>query len=147
MVEPGRTAYVEWASANPTTQSRNAALLVLGIAWLVYTRLYFYLHPRGLTLAPSLFMQLTGRPDPLCGLTRTFAWMWRGDALEAAAVYPLGPLLFVASFPVIGVLCIAVLTRRSPAINFPVPIFRGLAAIGIALLLVNWGMKLVWLGN
>ncbi|HSR25071.1 MAG TPA: DUF2752 domain-containing protein [Candidatus Eisenbacteria bacterium] len=79
-------------------RSSAALLSALDVAWLLYTRLYFWLHPRGLTAAPSLFMNLTGRPDPLCGLTRTFAWMWRGDLVNAIVVYPLGPLLFAASF-------------------------------------------------
>ena len=37
------------------------------------------------------------KPDPFCGGTRTFAWMWRGDLGRAVAVYPLGPLLFVTT--------------------------------------------------
>jgi hypothetical protein len=33
-----------------------AVVFALGTSWLVYTRLYLWLHPRGLTVAPSLFM-------------------------------------------------------------------------------------------
>lgn len=33
-----------------------AALACLALAWLAYTRLYFVLHPMGLTFDPSVFM-------------------------------------------------------------------------------------------
>src|SRR2546427_7320413 len=76
------------AFAGPSHRASAALVLAIGVAWLAYTRLYFWLHPRGLTVAPSVFMHLTGRPDPLCGLTRTFAWMWRGGLPPALAAYP-----------------------------------------------------------
>jgi hypothetical protein len=69
--------------AQGSDRTSAALILAFGLAWLAYTRLYFWLHPRGLTPALSPFMYLTGRPDPLCGLTRTFAWMWRGDVGQA----------------------------------------------------------------
>ena len=85
-------------------QDRLSALLILAllVAWFAYTRLYFWLQPRGLTFAPSLFMKLTGRPDPTCGLTRTFAWIWRGDLGHAVVVYPLGPLVFLAALALLA---------------------------------------------
>ena len=55
-----------------------ALLLALALPWLAYTRLYFWLHPRHLTFDGGLFMWMFNKPDPACGLTRTFAWMWRG---------------------------------------------------------------------
>src|SRR5438552_7954843 len=73
----------------------DGLLLAIALAWLTYTAAYFILHPHGLTFDPSLFMWVTGKPDPACGLTRTFAWMWQGDVVAAARVYPLGPILFV----------------------------------------------------
>jgi hypothetical protein len=38
---------------------------------MIYTRLCFWLHPRGLTVAPSLFMHLTG-------LNRASTRLWLG---------------------------------------------------------------------
>src|SRR6266568_177159 len=90
-----------------------AGLLALTLAWLTYTRLYFWLHPRHLTFDPSAFMYLTGKPDPSCGLTRTFAWMWRGDLARAVGVYPLGPIIFVASFVLVAYWAVMVLSGRS----------------------------------
>src|SRR5712691_3935320 len=71
------------AAADRQERLTVAGLLALALAWLTYTRLYFWLHPRRLTFDPSAFMYLTGKPDPSCGLTRTFAWMWRGDLAHA----------------------------------------------------------------
>ena len=42
-------------------------------------------------------MYVFNKPDPGCGLTRTFAWMWRGDLLHAVAVYPLGPVVVLGT--------------------------------------------------
>jgi Protein of unknown function (DUF2752) len=118
----------------------------LGVPWLVYTRLYFWLQARGLTVAPSLFMHLTGRPDPLCGLTRTFAWMWRGDLARAALVYPLGPILFLLSFPLLIHATVVIL--RGTTIRITLPPAGPLLLVATALLLVtlNWISKLAWLG-
>src|SRR2546425_4723 len=84
-----------WALLDRPERLAQLPALTILIEWFAYTRLYFFLHPRGLTFDPSLFMYLTGKPDPTCGLTRTFAWTWRGDLAQGVRVYPLGPLLFV----------------------------------------------------
>jgi len=115
---------------------------------MLYTRLYFLLHPRGLTFDPSLFMDLTGKPDPSCGLTRTFAWMWRGDVVHAVLVYPLGPLLFVAM--VVALVDAAAQVAGYPGVVPRVRLSRrqkrwlliALAAVVAA----NWTAKLLWLG-
>lgn len=120
-------------------------LLLLG-AWLAYTRMYFVLHPLGLTFDPSLFMRLTGHPDPACGLTRTFAWMWRGDLVDAVKVYPLGPLLFLLAFAQVGDSLVALFTGwRIPLARLR-PYLRPLIVLGIGALAINWILKLVWLG-
>ena len=107
--------------APATPGDRWLARGVLGVAvpWLAYTRLYFFLHPRHLTFDGGLFMWLFNKPDPFCGGTRTFAWMWRGDVGRAVVVYPLGPLLFVATvalvpFPApLQITCAAVSVPRT----------------------------------
>lgn len=126
----------------------SAAFLLIGGAWMVYTRLYFVLHPRGLTFDPSLFMEVTGKPDPSCGLTRTFAWMWRGDIVHAVLVYPLGPILFAAM--VFTLFDAALKVSGRPGIPIPIHPSRGqkralivVVALAIA---ANWAAKLIWLG-
>ncbi len=65
------------APATPGDRWLAWTLLGVGLPWLAYTRLYFFLHPRHLTFDGGLFMWYFNKPDPFCGGTRTFAWMWR----------------------------------------------------------------------
>ena len=127
-------------------RSSAALILALGLAWLTYTRLYFWLHPTGLTAAPSLFMHLTGRPDPLCGLTRTFAWMWRGDLVQAVAVYPLGPFVFAASFPLLGYAAAVLVSGWALRLEMPHVVRRMLLVGLLVAVALNWAAKLIWLG-
>jgi hypothetical protein len=129
-------------------EDRLSALLILAlmVAWFTYTRFYFWLQPRGLTFAPSLFMRLTGRPDPTCGLTRTFAWTWRGDLAHAVVVYPLGPLLFLAALALLTYSAAVLISGRSLRLNLSSSLWRSLT-LGLALALgLNWAAKLLWLG-
>jgi hypothetical protein len=132
--------------AGGSDRSWAALILTLDLAWLTYTRLYFWLHPRGLTAAPSLFMHATGRPDPLCGLTRTFAWMWRGDLAHAVAVYPLGPLVFAASCPLLGYAASVLVSGRALRPEIPRAVRRTLVVVVVAAVALNWTAKLIWLG-
>ena len=134
------------ARAGPSERTCAAIVLALGVAWLAYTRLYSWLHPRGLTVAPSLFMHLTGRPDPLCGLTRTFAWMWRGDLVHAVAVYPLGPLAFAASFPLLVYAAAVLISGRVVRLDVPWRLRRAMVAMVVGAVALNWVAKLIWLG-
>jgi Protein of unknown function (DUF2752) len=137
-------ARVDRAAGGDRTSA--ALVLGLGLAWLTYTHLYFWLHPRGLTAAPSLFMSLTGRPDPLCGLTRTFAWMWRGDIAHAVAAYPLGPLVFAASFPLLGYMAWVLVSGRALRRELPRGVRRTAVAVVGAAVALSWEAKLIWLG-
>lgn len=120
--------------------------LMLSMLWLAYTRAYFWLHPRGLTFAPSLFMYLTGRPDPLCGLTRTFAWMWRGGLSQAVRVYPLGPIAFILGILLAAYAAAVALSGRGVRIHLSPRQRRAiLITCGLALT-ANWAAKLLWLG-
>src|SRR3989442_15617322 len=76
-------------------------LLGVGLPWLAYTRLYFFLHPRHLTFDGGLFMWYFNKPDPFCGGARTFSWMWRGDGGRAGAGYPLGSVFVMATVSVV----------------------------------------------
>ena len=131
-----------------TSGDRWLAWTLLGIAlpWLVYTRLYFFLQPRHLTYDGGAFMWLFNRPDPSCGLTRTFAWMWRGDLGRAVAVYPLGPLVFVATVALAVYAVVALLSGRALHVNLSPATLRLVIWVGLVALGLNWIAKLAWLG-
>jgi Protein of unknown function (DUF2752) len=132
--------------SSPKQRLTQLAVFGLLVAWFVYTYLYFDLHARGLTFAPSLFMHLTRHPDPTCGLTRTFAWMWRGDVAQALLVYPLGPVVFLASLAAAGYLLASAATGRGLGVRLPPGMGRRLVVIVLALIGLNWMVKLLWLG-
>jgi hypothetical protein len=124
----------------------DGLLLLFALAWISYTAAYFVLHPRGLTFDPSLFMYLTGKPDPACGLTRTFAWMWRGDVINAVRVYPLGPLLFVATILATANAAAAVIAGKTLRLEMSRRDSRIAGMIVLAAFAANWASKLIWLG-
>ena len=135
-----------WLPDEGTILARETPLLVAASGWLVYTRLYFFLQPRHLTVDASLFMLLFNKPDPGCGLTRTFAWMWRGDLVRALLVYPLGPLAFVAVVLLVVYCTVAIISRRRLALTLSTRTWHWIFAfVGIAVGL-NWASKLIWLG-
>ena len=123
-----------------------ATMLGLAIPWLIYTRLYFFLQPRHLTFEGGFFMTYFKKPDPFCGMTRTFAWMWRGDVLHAVSVYPLGPLIFVATFGLVAYSGAVLLGRRSLRIRLTRRRIWIVVAVCMVALGLNWGSKLIWLG-
>jgi hypothetical protein len=137
---------VAWRPVGNRAWAAHVGLVGVGAAWLLYTKLYFFLHPKGLTAAPSLFMHLTGRPDPFCGLTRTFAWMWQGDLREAILAYPLGPVVFIATWVVMAVLAYSVVARRTPHVRIRRDVGVALIAVVLLALAANWTAKLLWLG-
>ena len=136
------------AVAPATSGDRWLAWTLLGIAlpWLIYTRLYFFLQPRHLTYDGGAFMWLFNKPDPSCGLTRTFAWMWRGDLGRAVAVYPLGPLVFVATVALALYAVVALLSGRAVHLNLSPATLRLVIWVGLVALGLNWIAKLAWLG-
>jgi hypothetical protein len=136
------------AVAPATSGDRWLAWTLLGIAlpWLIYTRLYFFLQPRHLTYDGGAFMWLFNKPDPSCGLTRTFAWMWRGDLGRAVAVYPLGPLVFVATVALAVYAVVALLSGRAVHVNLSPATLRLMIWVGLVALGLNWIAKLAWLG-
>jgi hypothetical protein len=120
--------------------------LGLGLPWLVYTRLYFFLQPRHLTYDGGAFMWLFNKPDPGCGLTRTFAWMWRGDLGRAVAVYPLGPFVFLTTVALAVYAVVVLLSGRAVRINPSAATVRRVLWICVIALGLNWIAKLAWLG-
>jgi len=135
-----------WGPATLEERLISVVLLALAASWLAYTWFYFWLHPRKLTFDPSVFMYLTGRPDPSCGLTRTFAWMWRGDLAHAVAVYPLGPLLFLATLGLVGYWATVAVAGQSVQLQLSNHWQRGVVIVALVALGLNWASKLIWLG-
>ncbi len=133
--------------SDPPTRSRDLAVLFGFSAWLLYTRFFWTLQPLHVTLPGCPFLALTGHPCPFCGGTRSFAFMWQGDVVHAARMYPLGPFLFVATLAGIGYAAWALLTRRTLRLRLDQRQSRwALAAVG-GVLALSWGAKLFWLGN
>jgi hypothetical protein len=140
------TGLAAWAAADRQERQTVAGLLLLALTWLTYTRLYFWLHPRHLTFDPSLFMYLTGKPDPACGLTRTFAWMWRGDLARSVAVYPLGPVIFVTTFVLVAYWAAILVSGQSLHLRLSARVQSGIVIVAVVALGLNWAAKLIWLG-
>ena len=129
-------------------EDRVIAFVLLGLAipWLVYTRLYFFLQPRHLTFDGGLLMWAFNKPDPTCGLTRTFAWMWRGDLLHAVSVYPLGPLVVLGTIAAVVWGLAVLLFRRAGRFWLSKIEWRVLIVVLVIALALNWASKLIWLG-
>jgi hypothetical protein len=133
--------------ASGEARQRNAFLLAGLVLWMVYTRFFWVAHAAHVTLPPCPFLTLTGHPCPFCGGTRSFAYMWQGSADRASALYPLGPLLFIATLAAIPALAFAVLSNRDLTVRLPAGWRRALGGAGLAALAVSWGLKLTVLPN
>jgi hypothetical protein len=133
--------------AGPGARRRHLLAFVSLGAWLVYTRFFWDLQGLHAALPRCPFLVLTGHPCPLCGGTRSFAYLWRGDLGRSLALYPLGPLLFAATVATVVTLGLALLTSRDLRILIPKRWVRpALLALG-AVMAVSWGLKLTVLPN
>jgi hypothetical protein len=141
-----RQPALRWAVLDRQERIAQTFVFALLVGWFAYTRLYFFLHPRGLTFDPSLFMYVTGRPDPLCGVTRTFAWTWRGELGQAFHVYPLGPPAFLAAAAFTIYIGLGAITGQRLIVRLPRGLRLTIVAIALVALAANWTAKLIWLG-
>ena len=91
-------------------------------------------------------MYFFNKPDPSCGLTRTFAWMWRGDLLHAVAVYPLGPVVFLGTLVAVGWALGALVFGRAMWLWLSRSQWWALIITLVIALALNWASKLIWLG-
>jgi hypothetical protein len=114
---------------------------------MVYTRFFWPAHAVHATLPSCPFLALTGHPCPFCGGTRSFAFMWQGDVGRAAALYPLGPLLFAGTLAAIPLVAVAVVADRDVAVRLPDRLRRALLGVGLGTLGVSWVLKLTVLPN
>ena len=120
-----------------------AGLLATLVAWLSYTRMYAVLRPLHATLPACPFLAVTGHPCPLCGGTRSFAAMWRGDVVGAFHYHPLGPLLFAGALLGVAVLAGLLLAGRTVRIGMEVE--KRVYVAGLAVLVAVWAARLALL--
>jgi Protein of unknown function (DUF2752) len=133
--------------ADRDARLRNLVLLASLVAWMVYTRFFWPARAVHATLPGCPFLTLTGHPCPFCGGTRSFAYMWQGNLSHSAALYPLGPVMFVGTLMAIPVLIAAVATNRSVEWRFAPSLRRGLFVAGCLPLALSWSLKLTVLPN
>lgn len=133
--------------AGAEERARLLGLLGMTALWLVYTRFFIPLQAAHTTLPPCPFLYLTGHPCPFCGGTRSFNAMWRGDGARAAALYPLGPLMFWVTLLAVPALAAALLLNRTVAVQVSRRVRRAALAGGLAVLGASWILKLTVLPN
>lgn len=126
-------------------RTRNLVFLAGMLAWLLYTRVYFAASAGHVTLPACPFLLLTGHPCPFCGGTRSFAYMWQGDAAHAARLYPLGPGFFYATLLAIQVLAAGRALNRG--VSLPRVWWKALLAAAVTVLAFSWMLKLSVLPN
>ena len=132
--------------SDPGTRRRDLGLVAgLGL-WLAYTRFFPALQTVHATIPACPFLVLTGHPCPFCGGTRSFAHMWSGDLRGALLLYPLGPILFVATLAVSTYGIWALASGRTLLVR-PTSRQRIWVVGGLGLALAaSWSAKLLWLG-
>jgi hypothetical protein len=133
--------------SDPSLRLRNVCLLGGLVLWMLYTRFFWVVQTFHATLPPCPFLTLTGHPCPFCGGTRSYAYMWQGDAGRAAALYPLGPVLFWATLAAIPMLALALVLDRDLRFHVTAGWKRALVAAACAALAVSWALKLTLLPN
>ena len=129
--------------AGPGDRRVLAGLGALLAGWLTYTRLFVVLRPLHATLPACPFLALTGHPCPLCGGTRSFAAMWRGDVVGAFHYHPLGPLLFAGSF--LAVIAVAVLLVSGRMVRVGMEAEKRVYVAAFAVLVAVWAARLALL--
>lgn len=142
-----RTMPVSLTRAMPQDRVRELTVLGALVVWLLYTRIWFVLQAAHLVAPPCPFYYLTGHPCPFCGGTRSFAYMWRGDIADAVRLYPLGPALFVGTVVGVAGLAGSVVSGRRWVPRLTGVQWRLLGVFLISVLLLNWALKVLVLGN
>ena len=141
------TVHVALVRADGEARLRNAFILGGLLLWMAYTRVFWAAQAMHATLPACPFLAITHHPCPFCGGTRSFAFMWQGNAARAAALYPLGPLLFFATLAAVPLLVLALVLDRDMAVRAPGRLKRGVLAAGLGVLGVSWALKLTVLPN
>ena len=141
------SVHVAVVRAGAEARLRNALVLGGLVLWMVYTRIFWAAQAVHVTVPPCPFLAITHHPCPFCGGTRSFAYMWDGNTARAAALYPLGPLLFFATLAVIPALALALLLNRDLVVRVPDRLRHAVVAAGLGVLGASWALKLTVLPN
>ncbi len=92
---------------------------------------------------PCVFHQVSGRPCPGCGLTRSVLALLRGDVSASIGFHPFGPLLLLGLLTalVAGVLPVK---PRQRLLNWVAAIERatGFTALILTLFMLTWGLRM-----
>lgn len=126
---------------------RNAALLAGLVLWMIYTRVFWAAQAVHATVPSCPFLAITGHPCPFCGGTRSFAYMWQGDLRRAAALYPLGPLLFAGTAAAIAALAVGLVANLDLRVRVPDALWRRFLLWVAVVLGISWTLKLTVLPN
>lgn len=128
------------ASSGSRAGARGAALWLLagllGLAGLAIARVW--VPPGDLANSVCLFRRVLAIPCPLCGMTRAFAHLAKGEWAAALATHPLSPLV-AADLAVAWAAWGAALAGRLPA--------RRPAWLGDLLLAQAGALCALWLGR
>jgi hypothetical protein len=135
------------SKTSPDQRLRDLGLLGGLALWLVYTRVFWTLQAVHLTIPPCPFYYLTGHPCPFCGGTRSFAYMWEGNIVDAVRLYPLGPALFAGTILGAGGLAAGVVTGRTWSQRLTSRQWRLLFIGGVSAVVISWALKVFVLGN
>ncbi|HUZ85921.1 MAG TPA: DUF2752 domain-containing protein [Candidatus Baltobacterales bacterium] len=133
--------------AAPGDRLRDLGLFSILVLWLAYTRIFWALQAAHVAMPPCPFYYLTGHPCPFCGGTRSFAYMWRGDVVDAVRLYPLGPALFAGTFVGAAGLAAGAVTGRTWTPRFSTAQWRVLGVGVLSAVLMSWALKVFVLGN
>ena len=133
--------------AVPGDRWRDLGLFSVLVLWLAYTRIFWALQAAHVAMPPCPFYYLTGHPCPFCGGTRSFAYMWRGDVVDAVRLYPLGPALFAGTFVGAAGLAAGAVTGRTWTPRFSTAQWRVLGVGVLSAVLMSWALKVFVLGN
>lgn len=95
-----------------------------------------------LHLPPCGVLLVFGNPCPSCGMTTAFAWMARGDLLEALRVQPAGAAVFLAGVAFWLTMPYAYLKRRPFESLFESRGFLPTVVGLIVVILVVWVLRL-----
>ena len=97
-----------------------------------------------LGLPPCTFYVLFGRPCPACGMTTAWAWLVRGEVIEACRTNAGGTLLAVLAIAGIPWLLGSAVRGRWLTRRPDDPTLACLAGIVLLVTLIQWGWRLMY---
>jgi hypothetical protein len=118
-----------------------AAVLVLA-RWLEPDPRGYGTHTQ-LGLYPCMFLQVTGRRCPSCGMTTAFAWFVRGRLDRSWQANPAGSLLALTCAGLIPWLLAGAVRGRPIGFRSLEPVLVALVVAAVALTLLSWTIRLI----